>query len=146
MTELCVDASLAAKMVLKDERLRRHARQIFVDSVAAGGNLIAPPIFVSEVDSIVCRREQNGEMNTAEALTAFQRLDELDVSIIELPGVRERAREIAREYGQERVYDSTYAALAEIRGCEFWTADHAFYMSVKDNLKFVKYLADYPLP
>ena len=146
MTELCVDASLAAKMALKNERLRSYASQLFADSAAAGGELIAPPIFVSEVDSIVCRREFSAELNSAEALTAFQRLDDLDISIIDLPGVRKRAREITREYGQERVYDSTYAALAEIRGCDFWTADHAFYKSVKDNLLFVHYLAEYPLP
>ena len=61
-------------------------------------------------------------------------------------GIRLRAREIARRFGQERVYDSTYAALAETRGCEFWTADYAFYMAVKDELAFVRFLAEYPLP
>lgn len=38
-----------------------------------------------------------------------------------------RAREIARQFGQERIYDSLYAALAELHGCEFWTADKVFY-------------------
>jgi len=38
----------------------------------------------------------------------------------------------------------TYAALAELRGCEFWTADKAFYDAVKAVLSFVKYLPDYP--
>lgn len=37
-----------------------------------------------------------------------------------------------------------YAALAELRGCEFWTADKVFYDAVKAVLSFVKYLPDYP--
>lgn len=40
--------------------------------------------------------------------------------------------------------DATYAALAELRGCEFWTADKVFYDAVKATLSFVKYLPDYP--
>ena len=47
-------------------------------------------------------------------------------------------------------YDSTYLALAEHLGCEFWTADGRFYNAVKDSLSFVKWLAHYqplsPLP
>jgi len=57
--------------------------------------------------------------------------------------MRRRAREIAREFNQTKVYDSTYAVLAELRGCEFWTADKAFYDAVKDALSYVKYLPDY---
>ncbi len=54
-----------------------------------------------------------------------------------------RAREIARQFNQERVYDSIYAALAEMQGCEFWTADKNFYDAVSSSLLFVKYLPDY---
>jgi hypothetical protein len=32
-----------------------------------------------------------------------------------------------------------------LRGCEFWTADKAFYDTVKAALPFVKYLPDYPV-
>jgi hypothetical protein len=45
---------------------------------------------------------------------------------------------------RKRVYDATYAALAELRGCEFWTADKVFYDAVKGVLVFVKHLPDYP--
>ena len=40
---------------------------------------------------------------------------------------------------------SIYTALAELRGCEFWTADKVLYDAVKTALPFVKYLFDYPL-
>ena len=54
-----------------------------------------------------------------------------------------RARQIARQFGQPQIYDSLYAALAELRGCEFWTADKRFYDAVKGGLPFVKYLVHY---
>jgi len=66
------------------------------------------------------------------------------VRIVTHPNLVRRAREIARQFKQERIYDSLYAALAELRGCEFWTADEAFYDAVKAVLSFVKYLPDYP--
>ena len=43
----------------------------------------------------------------------------------------------------ERCADAVYAALAELRGCEFWTADKVFHDAVAGELAFVKYLADY---
>jgi len=51
---------------------------------------------------------------------------------------------LAEQFNQRFVYDATYAALAELRGCEFWTADKTFYDAVKAALTFVKYLPDYP--
>ena len=60
------------------------------------------------------------------------------------PRLRQRTREIAEQFNQRAVYDASYAALAELRGCEFWTADKAFYDADKAALTFVKYLPDYP--
>ena len=67
MTEVCVDASLAVKMVLRGERLRPHARQFFIDSALAGGTIIAPPLFVSEVDSVIRLAEHTGRLTLAAA-------------------------------------------------------------------------------
>lgn len=82
-------------------------------------------------------------MTTDEARNAFTILDAAPVEIVELPGVRQRAREITKQFNQRYVYDVTYAALAESLGCEFWTADKTFYDAVKTVLTFVKYLPEY---
>jgi predicted nucleic acid-binding protein len=42
-----------------------------------------------------------------------------------------------------RVYDSTYAALAEIRGCELWTGDERFYNVAQGALAFVRFIGSY---
>ncbi|MCI0690631.1 type II toxin-antitoxin system VapC family toxin [candidate division KSB1 bacterium] len=83
-------------------------------------------------------------MVIAEALKAYALLDAAPVVIVDMPGVRQRAREIAEQFNQRAVYDATYIALAELRGCEFWTADKLIYDAVKATLSFVKYLPDYP--
>ena len=53
------------------------------------------------------------------------------------------AREIAEQYNQWFVYDSSYAALARLRGCKFWTANEEFYKSVRSGLTFVRFLLDH---
>jgi predicted nucleic acid-binding protein len=53
-----------------------------------------------------------------------------------------RAPEIAVEFNQSLVYDATYAALAEIAGCEFWTADREFYEAVREGLAYVKFIGE----
>lgn len=143
MTERCVDASIAVKWAVKGEPFRAKARAFLSDAGASGTRLIAPPIFISEADSAICKRVFDGRMTADEARKAYAILDTAPVKIVDMPGVRQRAREIAEQFNQQFVYDATYAALAELRGCEFWTADKAFYDAVKIVLTFVKYLPDY---
>jgi predicted nucleic acid-binding protein len=146
LTLLCLDASVAIKLVLGGESLRAHARQLYADAAVAAATLIAPPVFESEVDSIVRARASSGRLSAVDAERAYSAIDRLVIEIRNPSGLRQRSREIAASFNQERVYDSTYAALAEISSCEFWTADRAFHDAVKDDLPFVRFLADYPLP
>lgn len=144
MTEYCVDASIAVKWAVTGEPFRAKARAFLRDAGVSGTRLIAPPIFTSEVDSAIRKRVFDGKMTANEARKAYVILDATPVEIVDIPGVRQRAREIAELFNQRFVYDATYAALAELRGCEFWTADKTFYDVVKMALTFVKYLPNYP--
>lgn len=71
-------------------------------------------------------------------------LDKIPVRLYTHPHLRQRTREIAEQFNLRTVYDASYAALAELGGCEFWTADKVFYETVKVTLTFVKYMPDYP--
>lgn len=144
MSERCVDASVIVKLALKGEPYRVKARQLVRESIAMGIDLIAPPIFPSEVDTVIRRRVYDGKLSQAEAQRAYAVLDRAPVQIVTHPNLRQRAREVAEQFSQRTVYDASYAALAELRGCEFWTADRGFYEVVKATLFFVKYLPDYP--
>jgi predicted nucleic acid-binding protein len=70
-------------------------------------------------------------------------LDGLRVHIIQDERVRRRAREIAERLNLPRVYDATYATLAELRGCDLWTGDEQFFNAVHRSLTFVKFIGTY---
>jgi predicted nucleic acid-binding protein len=143
MTEYCVDASIAVKWAVKGEPFRAKARAFLKNAGANAIKLIAPPHFVSEVDSAIRKRVFDGKMTPAEAQKAYAILDVAPITVVNMPNLRQRAREIAEQFNQRFVYDSTYAALAELRGCEFWKADKVFYDAAKTALPFVKHLPDY---
>ena len=105
--------------------------------------LIVPPLLESEADTAIRKRVYDGRLSPDDAKKAFAGLDKVPVQLIMPPKLRQRAREIAEQFNLRTVYDATYAALADLRGCEFWTADRAFYEAVKVGLPFVKYLPDY---
>lgn len=145
MNECCVDASVAVKWAIKEEPFREEACAFLRQLGAKGVSLIAPPLFINEVDSVIRKYVFSGRMAADEAQKAYTILDNAPVEIIFLEGVRQRARDIAEQFNQQFVYDATYAALADLRACEFWTADKVFYNAVKARLPFVKYLAAYQI-
>jgi predicted nucleic acid-binding protein len=131
------------KLVLKGEPYRNKARQLLRDSIVNNLTFIAPPLFESEVDTAIRRRVYDGRLNPAEGERAFQGLDKVPVQIVQHPNTRQRSRQIADQFNLRTLYDATYAALAELRGCEFWTADKVFYDAVKTGLPFVRYLPEF---
>jgi predicted nucleic acid-binding protein len=143
MPEQVIDASVAVKWMMQGESHRRQARKLLRESIEAEIRLIAPPLFESETESVIQEDIFLGHISVIDADKALRVLERAGVQIVHDLRVKERARKIARRFNQRRVYDATYAALAEVRGCEFWTADRAFYDAVKAGLRFVKYLPDY---
>ncbi len=143
MPERCVDASVAIKWIVQGERWRKKARKLLFDSLTAGYTLVAPPLFSYETESVIQQFLHTGALTLTEADTAITRLEAIGVQIVTHPEMVRRAREIARQFRQPQIYDALYAAVAELRGCEFWTADRRFYDAVNAGLGFVKYLPHY---
>ena len=144
MPERCGDASVAIKWVVKREPLQDKARKFLQESLVGGITLIAPPLFEYETESVIQTKIVRGAATIADADLALQALTAVRVQLITHPDMVKRARALARQFNQPKIYDSLYAALAELRGCEFWTADKTFYDTVEGKLPFVKYLAHYP--
>lgn len=143
MPERCVDASVGVKWVIKGEPFRAKARKLLKDSLTNGVTLIAPPLFEYEVESVIQTKVVRGLVTMADADLALHAIAAVGVQLLTQPDTVRRAREIARQFSQPKIYDSLYVALAELRGYEFWTADKNFHDVVKIALPFVKYLPDY---
>ena len=143
MSERCVDASVAVMCVVKGEPFRRRARQWLRDALTEGIHLIAPPLFQYETESAIQTKLCHGAVDVAGADLALEALAAMEIQLVSHSSMAKRAREIARQFDQPKIYDSLYAALAEFRGCEFWTADKRFCDAVAHDLDFVRYLPDY---
>lgn len=140
-----MDASGAAAFALPDEKHHNGARACIVALAQQNARLIAPPLFESEVDSILRRRVYLGEITPQEAAAALRVLDAMQIEITYDVATRALARSIGEQLNQIRVYDATYAALAQQRGCDLWTADERFYNSATDQgagglLPFVRFV------
>lgn len=144
--EIVLDASGAASFALPDEKQHARAQALIVALSAQNTRLIAPPLFESELDSILRRRAHLGTLTPEAASAALRVIDALQVAIIYDAGTRPLARAIAEQSNQIRVYDSTYAALAQQHGCDLWTADERFYNGAHDAFPLVRFIGNYPLP
>ena len=141
--EKCIDANVALKWVIKGEPHRRRPLKLLKDAIQSGITLIAPPMYEYETESVLQGRIVYKKSSIQEIDAALVSLEKAGVQLFATPTLVKRARAIARQYNQPQIYDSLYAALAELRACEFWTADKRFYNAVKGGLPFVKYLAHY---
>lgn len=130
-----VDASLAIDAIAGEPARKARALRFLVICNAGGVALLVPPTFPSEADTAIRRIVARGQWPAADMPILFGALDALPLDVAldatELEAVRQRARQIAAELALVPVYDSTYAALAEARGCEFWTADEKFANAAK---------------
>lgn len=141
--EICVDASLAVKVVVAESDSDK-ADALFDQWANEGKQLIALLFFDVETDSILRQKAAvRKELTSEQAGAAFAKLRALPIQQVSVPAQRQRAWKIATEFGFTTVYDATYLALAELRGCEFWTADERLFNAVKDKLFFVKWLGLY---
>lgn len=112
MSKVVSDACLSAKWVLP-EKFRAQARALLNEWLSDGVEICAPPLWENELDSILRERVWAGLMSQSDADTAQAALDAVPVTVKYVSGVRKRAREIAKQANQQRVYDSVYAALAD---------------------------------
>jgi len=142
-TEVCVDASLAIKAVVPEAGSDK-ADALFNQWAGDETQLIAPVFFEVETDSILRQKVSlRRELTLAQGQRAFVSLQGLPIKTTHSPEQRERAWEIAHAFQFPTVYDATYLALAELRECEFWTADEKLFKRVRDKLTFVQWLGNY---
>ena len=66
----------------------------------------------------------------------------LDIELINTPELPVRAYEIAMQFRMKWIYDALYVALAEIVGCDMWTADASLHAAVRDAFPNVHLLTE----
>ena len=135
--EVVIDASLVGDALIGEATRKTAARDFLRSCRHHGVRLLVPPTFTAETDTLLRQNVLRGKLPAGELPATYAALDalvvevELDENVLQI--VRRRAREIAAQLDQPSVYDATYAALAELRGCDFWTADKRFANAAHQN-------------
>ena len=139
----CVDASVVVKWIINEDG-RDLALRLDDDVRSSGGAFVAPAWIVPETSSAIYKRVRLGMFALEDAAALIDNLEEIEIRKLLPPGLSRRAIEIAAEFELKWIYDAFYVALAEIVGCDLWTADEELYTAVRDTHSNVRLLADYP--
>lgn len=135
-SRICIDASLALKLVLSEPNSDRAEVQ-WQNWVRSGVEFAAPFLFIYETSSVLRNRVYRKELTHSEANEAFGILAGLGIAYLHPPAIRQSAWELARRYNRPTAYDCYYLALAQHQGCPLWTGDKRLYNTVKEELGWV---------
>jgi len=141
---ICVDASVAVKWILEEER-SDLALTLYDAAVQAGQSIVAPPLLPLEVTNIVCQRMRiNPEISLTKATEQLDDFLALPIDYHNPVGLHHQALVLADALGLPATYDAHYLALAEHLGCELWTDDQRLMRRVLSSLPFVRWIGDHP--
>jgi predicted nucleic acid-binding protein len=137
-----VDASLAIKWVLK-EPYTDDALALAGEWADTETRPTAPCLLLAEVTNVLHRRTLLGHISPGQAKAFLAGLLDMGIEVRESPQIHLRALELAHQLQMPAVYDAHYLALADILGCDLWTADERFFNLVKERQPRVKWLRQY---
>lgn len=139
---IVVDASFAAKWLFEEE-YSDTADAIAAASARQNEPMIAPYLLPIEVTNTIRQRRRRGALTREEARGRLTRFFSYRVRLLAPAALSERALTLADDHNLAAVYDAHYIALAELAGCDLWTADQRLIRSLTDPLPFVRFISDY---
>jgi predicted nucleic acid-binding protein len=144
MADVVVDPSVAAKWQLKDEMLASEAERLRHSIHARDLRLVVPAFWAYEIASIFSKAAANGRLTEAEARRATMDFVSLPSEYVPTPDAV-AAFDAAQRFNRS-VIDCFYLAIAEERGCDFWTDDRKLHRTLNGTYPFVRWIGDYPQP
>ncbi len=139
---VCVDASLTLKLVIHESE-SQLANALWSEWHTKGIAVIAPAVWGYEVTSVIRNRVHRGRLSPDLGAEAFAIIHQLPVKLLQPAGLQRHAWELANRFNRPAAYDAHYLALAEMAGCQFWTADKRLFNVVGDTLNWIHWLGDY---
>lgn len=139
---VCADAGILVKLVISESD-SDMADALWESWQEQDVEVIAPGLLPFELTSVLRKKVHRGLLSPEEGERAFTTVHQLPVRICAPAGLHRRAWELASRFNQPATYDAHYLALAEMLGCEFWTADRRLYEAVHEELPWVRWLGDF---
>ena len=135
-----IDPSLALKWALLEDRTE-DALKLWDRWQRSSERLISPPVFRSDIANALHQRVRRREISPVDAAEMLDTLISL-VATDEPSVLYDRALALAGGLGQIAIHDSLYLALAELWGCEMWTADRRFAKASRTRSANVRCVGD----
>jgi predicted nucleic acid-binding protein len=136
---VCVDASLVLRSLVPDP-LTDRALSLLETWQREDTVLVAPALLAFEVTSALRRLVYLKRISPNHGEKASESFLRMDIRLSHQRGILPLAWRLAKQLDRPRTYDTAYLALAQLRGCEFWTADERLYNAVSRELDWVKWL------
>jgi predicted nucleic acid-binding protein len=140
---VCIDANLIVRTLVPDN-FSQEAEALLARWLKTETLLIAPALLAYEVTSTLRWMVHQGRLLPERGDQAFAYFQRMDIRLVHRQAIFPLAWELARQFNRPRAYDTAYLAVAQLNGCEFWTADKRLYNAVHPKLAWVKWIGDYP--
>ena len=141
-----IDASVVAKIYLRDEEFADEARDIVGRHVRGDVELVAPQFILYEIPSAIEAAVRQRRFDRDDARGALRDFFSLGIRTVgdtdTLPVLIEAAFVRAEQLGC-RMYDALYLVTAEVLGYEFMTADFKLFQSIRNQVGYALWLGDY---
>ncbi|TAK33918.1 MAG: PIN domain-containing protein [Chloroflexota bacterium] len=141
---ICVDASVAAKWILPEER-SEHALALLRETSRAGGWIVAPPLLPIEIANVIRRRMLRQCLSIDDARQLLSEFSDFMLHVISPSDLSEQALILADAHKLPAVYDAHYVALASLLGCDLWTDDRRLVRTLSGSLPYVRWIGGYPI-
>ena len=141
MKRLVIDASVALKWFLRDEKYGDRALGLLERFVRGEVDLVAPSLMVYEVINGLVIAQRKGRIAEGKVLSSISGFLNLGITFVDVAGLEARVLHFCRVYDRS-AYDASYLAVAENEGAVMITSDAGLYKAVKKDLKWIKWIGD----
>ena len=139
MNRLVIDASVALKWFLRDERYGERALDLLDQFVRGALDLVAPSLMVYEVINGLVIAQRKGRIDEVNVLSSISGFLDLGITSVDITGHEDRILHFCRAYGRS-AYDASYLAVAEKASLTLVTGDERLYNSMKGKAGWVKWI------
>ncbi|MBI2266710.1 MAG: type II toxin-antitoxin system VapC family toxin [Armatimonadetes bacterium] len=137
---ICIDASLALIWLLPAQ-FDEKADALREKWDNENQRIISAPLFNAEVTSVLREQVYFKRLLPEDGKEAFEIFLSMGVEIAkDSPGLQRKAWQLANKFNRPKTYDMQYLALAEIKDCEFWTADKKLFNALGNKAPRLKYV------
>ena len=142
MKRLVIDASVALKWFLRDEKYGDRAMGLLDRFVRGELDLVAPSLMVYEIINALVIAQRKGRIDEERVLASISGFIDLGITFVDVTGLEARVLHFCRVYDRT-AYDASYLAVAEQGSLVLITGDERLYNGTKGKAGWVKWIGDF---